>query len=121
MTTEISKTNKFQKGISGNPNGRPKGSQNRTTLLRQAIEGDMVNRLQKDAIKILNKTIEMALEGDQTCLKLLVERLLPIRKGDDTDKGNVGGIQITIQNLSNESERVISSNIIEGEIIDHGK
>src|SRR5262245_43322647 len=74
--TQVSSATKsagrFQKGFSGNPNGRPVGSRNRTTLALQAIldgEGEL----------IIRKAIEMALAGDMVALRLCLERLVPVR------------------------------------------
>jgi hypothetical protein len=86
MATEISPTsdspNKpaskdkkgFQKGVSGNPTGRPRGSRNRSTLLAQAF-------FDENGQDFVEKLREMALEkGDLAALKLCVERVLPPRK-----------------------------------------
>lgn len=107
-------TGQFKKGVSGNPSGRPKGSKNRTTLLRQAIEGDMVDRLSTDAIDILEVAIELAKKGDTACIKILMDRLLPARKAADEDtKSGVSGINIVVQNMSKDS-----TTTIDGEVID---
>lgn len=109
-------TGQFMKGVSGNPAGRPKGSKNRTTLLRQAIEGDMVERLSTDAIDILEVAIELAKKGDQACIKILMDRLLPTRKAADEDtKSGVKGINIVVQNMSKESTTTIDGTTIEEE------
>jgi hypothetical protein len=64
---------RFQKGRSGNPNGRPKGSRNSATLAAEAM-------LDGEAEALTRKAIEMALEGDPVALRLCLERILPPRK-----------------------------------------
>ena len=78
MTKSIAKSTKkqvqgFQKGKSGNPNGRPQGSRNKATILAQ-------NLLDGEAEVLTRKAIELAKEGDITALRLCLERLVPTRK-----------------------------------------
>lgn len=61
---------KFEKGKSGNAKGRPKSMT--ATLLRQAINNDMPD--------ILNKLIELAKGGDVQAIKLVLERVCPALK-----------------------------------------
>jgi Family of unknown function (DUF5681) len=64
----------FQKGESGNPAGRPRGSRNRATLLMEGLLAD-------DAEAIGRKAIEMAKQGDMAAIRLCMDRLSPARKG----------------------------------------
>ena len=60
----------FQRGNSG----RPAGSKNGTTqLLEQLAEGE--------AEQIIQKVLEKAKAGDDACLRMLMDRLWPPRKG----------------------------------------
>ena len=63
----------FQKGRSGNPNGRPKGSRNATTLALEAL-------LDGEAEVPTRKAIDLAKAGDLTALRLCLDRILPPRK-----------------------------------------
>ena len=65
----------FQKGQSGNPAGRPRGSRNKTTVLMQ-------NLLEGEAEAIARKAIEMAKEGDITAIRVCMDRLASIRRKD---------------------------------------
>jgi hypothetical protein len=65
----------FQKGESGNPAGRPRGSRNRATLLMESLLAD-------DAEAIGRKAIEMAKQGDMPAIRLCMDRLAPARKGE---------------------------------------
>jgi hypothetical protein len=47
----------FQKGQSGNPAGRPRGSRNRTTILMQALLADRAEAIGR-------KVIQLAEDGD---------------------------------------------------------
>jgi len=64
---------KFTKGRSGNPSGKPKGCRNATTILFDEL-------LKDNAKELIEKTIEMAKDGDGPALRLCIERLAPARK-----------------------------------------
>lgn len=65
----------FQAGVSGNKNGRPKN-----TGCRQKLFNDLVLP-HRD--KLINQAIDMALNGNETMLKLFLERMLPNKPIDD--------------------------------------
>jgi hypothetical protein len=60
---------KFQPGKSGNPSGRPKGVLNKQSNLSKLLESR--------AEEIINKVMELALDGDPIALRLCLERLIP--------------------------------------------
>jgi hypothetical protein len=64
---------KFKPGKSGNPQGRPRGSLNKTTLAAQAMLND-------EAETLTRKAVELALAGNPMALKLCLQRVLPPRK-----------------------------------------
>ena len=86
--------NLFKGMKSLNPNGRPKGSVNKFTALSREL---MSNR----GPEIVQKVIDLALEGDRTCLKMCMDRIIPTTKSvefrSSEDKGNViinvGGLE----------------------------
>ncbi|MDX1901856.1 MAG: DUF5681 domain-containing protein [Gammaproteobacteria bacterium] len=59
----------FKPGESGNPNGRPSGSQNKRTLL--------IKLLEPYAEELITKLVELARGGDVNALRLCIERLVP--------------------------------------------
>jgi hypothetical protein len=65
----------FEKGESGNPAGRPRGSRNRATLLMEGLLAD-------DAEAIGRKAIAMAKQGDMAAIRLCMDRLAPAPKGE---------------------------------------
>ncbi|PHS69125.1 MAG: hypothetical protein COB23_07155 [Methylophaga sp.] len=66
---------KFEKGVSGNPAGKPKGAKDKRTALRAMLEPHA-----KDLVKTV---VEKALEGDTTALRLCIDRLMPALKAKD--------------------------------------
>lgn len=63
----------FKKGESGNPQGRPVGTRNRTTLAALAL-------IEDEGEQLTRKAVELALGGDLQALKLCMERLAPPAK-----------------------------------------
>jgi uncharacterized protein DUF5681 len=68
----------FQKGQSGNPAGRPRGSRNRSKVLFQ-------DRLDADVEEIADKVVALAKAGDIAAIRLCVDRLMPVRKGEPVE------------------------------------
>lgn len=62
----------FKPGESGNPEGRPTGSRNRFTELREALADDLDG--------LLETTKQAAHGGDMTAMRLLLERTIPAHK-----------------------------------------
>jgi F0F1-type ATP synthase gamma subunit len=75
LATKETQIMQFQKGQSGNPAGRPRGSRNKTTVLMQ-------NLLEGEAEAIARKAIEMAKDGDMAAIRVCMDRLASIRRKD---------------------------------------
>ena len=74
MVEELDEHSKpFEPGVSGNANGRPAGSKNRSTLLFQGI-------VDEQGPALIKKAVQMALEGDSAVMRTLLALLLPPRK-----------------------------------------
>lgn len=52
---------KFQKGQSGNPAGRPKGSKNAISLIKIQMEGELRARMRKDMPAVVDEMIRQAM------------------------------------------------------------
>lgn len=59
----------FKPGFSGNPAGRPRGSKNSSTRLRE--------KLSRELPSILKRLTAQALDGDVAAAKLILDRALP--------------------------------------------
>jgi len=81
MSADDIKKHEFNKGESGNPNGRPKGAKNRSTIARQWLE---VNQNLKNPLTGANETmsqedlmtlalIKKARDGDVNAYKALMD------------------------------------------------
>jgi Family of unknown function (DUF5681) len=65
----------FQKGQSGNPAGRPRGSRNKATIRMQ-------RKLQRKSGELVNKAVDLAMGGNVVALRLCLDRLLPACKNE---------------------------------------
>lgn len=90
----------FAPGISGNPNGRAKGSRNKITLQRLELEEAMRGDLGKVGRKILKKAIELALDGNEAMLKLLLDKSLATLRNEDVGETRDTEIRVEINNLT---------------------
>ncbi len=110
----MSKKNKgspnLYKGMKSlNPNGRPKGSVNKYTALSREL---MSNR----GPEIVQKVIDLALEGDRTCLKMCMDRIIPTTKAvefrSSEDKGNViinvGGLEAKKVEIEDKDQKELT-------------
>ena len=86
----------FEKGSSGNPSGRPKGT---TTAAK------IRKLLDSRSKELIDKTVELALDGHPVALKLCLERLCPALKPKD-DGIKVAGFKGG--NLSEQGEQILS-------------
>ena len=67
----------FKAGKSGNPQGRPKGSKDKRTELRALLE--------PHAPALVEKAVQMALDGDTVALKLCLDRIIPAMRAVQMD------------------------------------
>ena len=65
----------FQKGQSGNPAGRPRGSRNMASIRMQEM-------LEQKADALVNKVVELAIAGNIGALRLCLDRLVPTRTNE---------------------------------------
>src|SRR5579863_1284052 len=86
--------------------GRPLGSRNRTTLLAQEM-------LQSQAPEIVNKCLELALQGDTAALRLCLERVAPVRSKRPVNLGSLP--MSTVAELSQDSDIVLRK-VISGQL-----
>lgn len=117
----------MKKGHAMNPKGRPKGSVNKYTALSREL-------MSTKGPEIVEKVIEMALEGDRTCLKMCMDRILPTTKAVElrsgNDKGNVviniGGLEEKVvaeqekEPLEYEDGVIIDDAKIESKVVEIG-
>lgn len=87
----------FQKGKSGNPSGRPKGSKNHSSIIGQKL-------IDENCKDIIESVIESAVNGDMTAARILVDRLIPPRR----DKP----INIELPEIKNSNDVVTALGIV---------
>lgn len=72
-TGKIQESSRFKRGQSGNPNGKPKGAKNKSTLAAEAL-------LEGSLERICRRIEEEAINGNMQAAKMILERFLPPRK-----------------------------------------
>ena len=87
MSSKHKGSPKLYKGMKSlNPDGRPKGSMNKFTALSREL-------MSTKGPEIVQKVVDLALEGDRTCLKMCMDRIIPTTKAvefrSSEDKGNI--------------------------------
>ena len=90
----------FYKGMPPlNPKGRPKGSTNKYTELSREL-------MSESGPAIVNKVIELAMDGDTTCLKMCMDRILPPKREIDIKQEDTA-INIVVEQIGNVAQKAI--------------
>lgn len=95
--------------------GRPKGSKNSSTLLKEALEQGFEQTLQKDFQKVLNAVVKEACSGNMQAAKLILDRAVPVKKAVEIDHKNAGGGNIVINVERWEAPKEVGNLIEQGE------
>ena len=102
----------FYKGMpSLNPKGRTKGSINKFTKLSREL-------MSSKGPEIVDKVIELALEGDRHCLKMCLDRIIPVSKAVEIKHEHEDlGINIIVESVKAiEKREEAEFKVIEGEV-----
>ena len=103
MTVEIQPTERpkrkapksaWKKGCSGNPGGRPKGSLNKSTIYARRLAQAYLNAAVEP---VFQKLVEKAKEGDVQCIRLVVERILPVMKAFEEPKRVEHAVEVVLR------------------------
>jgi len=115
----VDKGQLFKPGKSGNPLGRPKGSKNKLTLLREAVRENAEEMVLAEFEKVVQATLLLAKEGDPTALKIVWDQIMPKKAVDDAKKDdklnitiNVGAMEVDV---TTEDVPNVDTNVVEGE------
>ena len=101
----------FSKGMKPlNPAGRPKGSVNKYTALAREL-------MSEKSPEIVNKVISKAMEGDVHCLKMCLDRILPVQKAIDSTRTKADA-QVIINVSSLDSIEQQLNTIPESELVE---
>ena len=92
---------RFQKGQSGNPAGKPKGSRHRATILAEKLMED-------DAKEVVEQVINKAKTGDMAAARLILDRIAPCRRSRP--------VQFTLPTLSSAVDLVAAVGSILGAV-----
>ena len=82
--------------------GRPKGAKNKSTLFKEIIAKNVEETAAKEFAAVVDKTFEMAKEGDTTCIKLLWDKFYSSLKAIDGDSAGTPVVNITISGINPE-------------------
>lgn len=103
----VQRPNLWKPGQSGNPAGRPKGVKNKITYLKQVLEGELRTQLGPHMVEVLMKAIEMAKDGNESMIKLLVDKTVPTTKAGDEGEATDNRVQIVIGKLPERKEDIV--------------
>jgi hypothetical protein len=104
---------RFVAGKSGNPSGRPKGTKNQITQIRQNTELALREYMSspdnaRKALKVMDVLFEKASDGDVSAIKLLLDKVLPqARAGADENDGEKQK-PVAIQIINQTSDKASS-------------
>lgn len=90
-----------------NPKGRGLGVKNKNTLLMEKLESELLEMLATDSPEILSTAIARAKKGNDAMLKLLLDKVLPMRKAESgNEKKATPSITINVGRTGSEGVQV---------------
>lgn len=108
-TGTFAKGNKLSKG-------RKKGSKNKATILREAMQNKTSKTLSKQTPAVLKVVLDAAKGGDLQAAKMILDRTIPIRKATEGEESQQTSVHIEINNLTRDNvAEVMGGGVIEGE------
>jgi hypothetical protein len=98
--TQTKPTSLWKKGQSGNPLGRPKGAKGKAAELRKAIEDTALDQMSGAMPQLIERALEMAMDGNEAMLKFCIERFIPKAAiAQEGENKGLGGIVINVQSI----------------------
>lgn len=91
---------RFRAGYSGNLQGRTKGIRNKITLERLMVEDCLRVAIAKKSPALIEKALDMALDGNEKVMRVLLDKLLSTPKHDDPADTRDNSVKVVIQNLT---------------------
>jgi hypothetical protein len=118
MTDVIrSESGQFVKGVSGNPAGRPKGSKNKITELKQDLEVAVRSNVNpQDISDIVERMVIEAKTGNVQAAKLILDKTISNAKESEDPTAEAGGILVRIENATLSVAEREPNPPIEGEV-----
>jgi hypothetical protein len=97
--------------------GRQKGTKNQTTIFKEAVLQEAEDILMANVTKIVKKTIDLAEEGDTTCLKILWDRIIPTKRHEDSEgREDKLNISISIEGMETKTATISEQrNVVDGD------
>ncbi len=97
--------------------GIKKGKKHAMTVIQEEL---LLGVLSDKAPLVLNKCIDMALKGNVNCIKMILDRMIPVKKAVEITGKDGNDIKIIIESLITHDEKK-EEEIFEAEIIKEEK
>lgn len=108
---------RFVAGVSGNKLGRPKGSKNRTTVMKQAMEEALTRDLADEFAELTKVAFQMAKEGDKDMLKFLLGDVMKeVRRSEpEEDHINLKDVEVSITQYFGDAAKTAARDAVDAE------
>ena len=93
-----------------NKGGRPKGSKNKTTILKEVIDKNITAQFAEFAEEAAGHLMSGVRERDATCTKIFWDRVMPSQKAVEGERQSAPLITINVSGMENVPEAVIIEN-----------